>query len=69
MVEPSPGKKKNVTGDQPPQPSEMDVSGAGAPIKGHVADPLGVGGAQQVDLVAPVGEVSGRAGSNPPWTG
>lgn len=35
----------------------MDVGGAGAPIKGHVADPLGVGGAQQVDLVVPIGEV------------
>jgi len=35
----------------------MEGGGGGAPIKGHVADPLGVGGPQQADLVAPVGEV------------
>jgi Mg-chelatase subunit ChlD len=35
----------------------MDTREAGAPIKGHVADPLGVGGAEQVDLVPPVGNV------------
>ncbi len=33
------------------------MGGIGAPIKGHTADPMGVGGAQQVDLVAPIGEV------------
>jgi Mg-chelatase subunit ChlD len=27
------------------------------PLKGHVADPLGVGGAEQVDMVPPIGEV------------
>ena len=32
------------------------MGGAGAPIKGHEADPLGVGGAEQVDLVVPIGE-------------
>jgi magnesium chelatase subunit D len=35
----------------------MDTSGAGAPLQGHVADPMGVGGAEQVDLVVPLGEV------------
>jgi Mg-chelatase subunit ChlD len=30
---------------------------AGAPIQGHVADPLGIGGGEQVDMVVPVGEV------------
>ena len=35
----------------------MDMQGAGAPIKGHVADPLGIGGPEQVDLVVPVGDV------------
>jgi Mg-chelatase subunit ChlD len=35
----------------------MDVGGAGPPIKGHVADPLGVGGGEQVDLVVPIGDV------------
>jgi Mg-chelatase subunit ChlD len=47
-----------VTGDdQPPQPSEMDTGGAGAPIKGHTADPMGVGGVEQADLVVPIGDV------------
>ena len=58
MTEPSPGKKKDVTGDdQPPQTSEMDTGAGGAPIKGHTADPLGVGSTEQVDLVVPVGEL------------
>jgi Mg-chelatase subunit ChlD len=35
----------------------LDAGGAGAPIKGHVADPLGVGGGQEVHMVVPVGEV------------
>ena len=47
-----------MTGDdESPQPSEFDAGGAGAPLKGHVADPLGVSGAEQVDLVVPLGEV------------
>jgi magnesium chelatase subunit D len=33
------------------------LSGAGAPIKGHTADPLGIGGAEQVDMVPPIGNV------------
>jgi Mg-chelatase subunit ChlD len=33
------------------------MQGAGAPIKGHVADPLGVPGPEQVDLVMPIGDV------------
>ena len=32
------------------------MGGAGAPIKGHEADALGVGGAKEVDLVVPIGE-------------
>ena len=35
----------------------MQAGGAGAPIKGHVADPLGVGGLPQVDLVPSIGAV------------
>jgi Mg-chelatase subunit ChlD len=35
----------------------MDAGSAGAPIQGHVADPLGIGGGEQVDLVVPIGEV------------
>lgn len=35
----------------------MDVGGAGMPIQGHVADPLGTGSGEQVDLVVPLGEV------------
>ncbi len=35
----------------------MDMGGAGTPLQGHIADPLGVGGGEQVDLVVPVGDV------------
>jgi magnesium chelatase subunit D len=35
----------------------MDVGGAGTPLQGHVADPMGIGGGEQVDLVVPVGDV------------
>lgn len=35
----------------------MDASEAGAALKGHVADPLGIGGAEQADLVVNIGEV------------
>ncbi len=35
----------------------MDAGAGGAPLKGHAADPLGVGGGQQVDLVVPIGDV------------
>jgi len=35
----------------------MDLGGAGAPLKGHVADPMGQGGREQVDLVVPVGDI------------
>ncbi len=35
----------------------MDAGQAGAPIKGHVADPLGLGSGEQVDLIVPIGEV------------
>ena len=35
----------------------MDAGGTGAPIKGHVADPLGLGGGKQIEMVAPIGEV------------
>jgi magnesium chelatase subunit D len=35
----------------------MESGGAGAPVKGHAADPLGVGGVEQIDMVAPIGEV------------
>jgi Mg-chelatase subunit ChlD len=34
----------------------MDVGGAGTPLQGHVADPMGIGGGEQVDLVVPIGE-------------
>jgi Mg-chelatase subunit ChlD len=43
--------------DQPAQPSGLDAGGAGAPIKGHVADPMGVGGTEQNALVVPIGDV------------
>jgi Mg-chelatase subunit ChlD len=46
-----------VTGDQPPEAGEFDTGGAGAPIKGHAADPLGLGSREQADLVVPIGEV------------
>ncbi len=35
----------------------MDMGGTGAPIKGHDADPLGVGNGAQADLIVPVGQV------------
>jgi magnesium chelatase subunit D len=35
----------------------MDVEGASTPLQGHVADPMGIGGGEQVDLVVPVGNV------------
>jgi Mg-chelatase subunit ChlD len=35
----------------------MDMGGAGTPLQGHVADPMGIGGGEQVDLVVPVGDV------------
>lgn len=35
----------------------MDLGGAGATLKGHVADPLGMGSGEQVDLVVPIGDV------------
>lgn len=35
----------------------MDVGEAGTPLQGHVADPMGIGGGEQVDLVVPVGDV------------
>ncbi len=35
----------------------MDTGGAGAPIKGHVTDPLGVSSADQIELTVPIGEV------------
>ncbi|MGD8624304.1 MAG: VWA domain-containing protein [Anaerolineae bacterium] len=35
----------------------MEAGGAGAPIKGHVADPMGLSGAEQVDLSVPIGQV------------
>jgi magnesium chelatase subunit D len=35
----------------------MDVSGSGTPLQGHVADPMGLGQGEQVDLVVPVGDV------------
>jgi magnesium chelatase subunit D len=34
----------------------MDLGDAGTPLQGHVADPMGVGGSEQVDLVVPIGE-------------
>ena len=33
------------------------MDGAGAPIKGHVADALGLGNVNALELVAPIGEV------------
>ncbi len=44
-------------GDQSPRPAEPDLGGAGAPVKGHVADPLGVGNGKQTDMIVPVGQV------------
>jgi Mg-chelatase subunit ChlD len=35
----------------------MDVGSSGTPLQGHVADPLGLGHGEQVDLVVPVGDV------------
>lgn len=35
----------------------MDASATGAPIKGHTADPLGVGDRDRADMVVPLGEV------------
>ncbi len=35
----------------------MDTGGAGAPLRGHHADPLGLGAGNEVDLVVPVGDV------------
>jgi Mg-chelatase subunit ChlD len=43
--------------DRPPQPAELDTGGGGAPVKGHVADPLGVGGLEQQSMVVPIGDV------------
>jgi Mg-chelatase subunit ChlD len=35
----------------------MDIGGASTPIQGHVADPLGLGDGEQMDLLVPIGEV------------
>ncbi len=35
----------------------MDAGGAGTPLQGHWADPLGLGGDQEMDLIVPLGEV------------
>lgn len=33
------------------------MAGEGAPVKGHVADPLGVGGMEQSGMIVPIGDV------------
>ncbi len=38
-------------------PADLSAGEGGAPVKGHTADPLGVGGAQQVDIVPTIGSV------------
>jgi Mg-chelatase subunit ChlD len=35
----------------------MEVGSSGTPLQGHVADPLGLGQGEQVDLVVPLGDV------------
>mgnify|MGYP003572732298 FL=1 len=35
----------------------MELGGSGTPIQGHVADPMGVGDAEQADLILPIGNV------------
>ncbi len=46
-----------MTDDGAPDQAGPDAGGAGAPIKGHTADPLGVGGSRQVDIVPTIGHV------------
>ncbi|MEJ2208497.1 MAG: magnesium chelatase, partial [Anaerolineae bacterium] len=41
----------------PADAPSVDTGGSGTPLSGHWADPLGLGGANEVDLVVPVGDV------------